>query len=84
MPLFLANYSEKILTWANSHPPPDQIAECLTPYLYHNDGIYSLNQTDVNFKILNIINALYECQKDSESAPTKLANWFNLKIRGQK
>ena len=84
MPLFLATYSERILSRANSHPPPDPIAECLTPYLYHNDGIYSLNQTDVNFEILNILNALYECEKDSESAPTKLANWFNLKIRGQK
>ena len=59
MPLFLANYSEKILSRANSHPPPDPIAECLTPYLYLSyNGIYSLNQTDVNFKILNILNAI--------------------------
>ena len=84
MPLFLTTYSEKILSRANSHPPPDPIDECLTPYLYHKDGIYSLNQTDVNFEILNILNALYEFEKDSQSTPTKLANWFNLKIRGQK
>ena len=84
MPEFLVNYSVKILSRANSHPPPDPIAECLTPYLYHNDGIYSLSQTDVNFEILNILNALYEFEKDSESTPSKLSNWLNLKIRGQK
>ena len=83
MPLFLATYSDKILSRANSHPPPDPIAECLTPYLYHKDGVYSLNQTVVTFEILNILNALYEFEKDSQSTPTKLANWFNLKIRGQ-
>ena len=84
MPEFLVNYSVKILSRANSHPPPDSIAECLTPYLYHSDGVYALSQSDVNFEILNILNALYEFEKDSESTPSKLSNWLNLKIRGQK
>ena len=84
MPLFLTTYREKILSRANSHPPPDPIAQCPTPYLYLKDGVYSLNKTVVTFQILNMLDALYEFEKDSQSTPTKLANSFNLKIRGQK
>jgi hypothetical protein len=84
IPLFLTAYSEKLLVRANNHPPPEPIAQCLTPYLYLKDGLYALDKTVVTFRTLNMLDALFEFEKDSQSTPTKLANWFNQKIRGQK
>ena len=84
MPSFLTAYSEKLLARANTHPPPDPVAQCLTPYLYLKDGLYALDKTVVTFRTLNMLDALFEFEKDSHSTPTKLANWFNQKIRGQK
>ena len=83
MPEFLANYSVKILTRATSHPPPDSLAECLTPYLYHSDGVYYLSQKDIDHGILNILNTLYEFEKDSGSAPSKLSHWLNQTFKGK-
>jgi hypothetical protein len=84
MPSFLAAYSEKLLARANTHAPPDPIAQCLTPYLYLQDGLYALDKTAVTFHTLNLLDTLFEFEKASHSTPTKLANWFNQKIRGQK
>ena len=84
MPSFLATYSDKLLQRANMHEPPDSIAQCLTPFLFLQDGHYALDKTAVTFQTLNLLDALFEFEKASNSTPTKLANWFNQKLRGQK
>jgi hypothetical protein len=84
MPSFLVAYSDKLLARANTHAPPDSIAQCLTPYLFLQDGQYALDKTAVTFHTLNLLDTLFEFEKASNSTPTKLANWFNQKLRGQK
>ena len=84
MPSFLATYSDKLLQRANMHEPPDSIAQCLTPFLFLQDGHYALDKSAVTCQTLNLLDALFEFKKDSNSTPTKLANWFNQKLRGPK
>ena len=84
MPSFLAAYSDKLLQRANMHEPPDSIAQCLTPFLFLQDGHYALDKSAVTCQTLNLLDALFEFEKDSNSTPTKLANWFNQKLRGPK
>ena len=66
------------------HEPPDSIAQCLAPFLFLQDGHYVLDKSAVTCKTLNILDSLYEFEKESNNTPTKLANWFNHVIRGQK
>jgi hypothetical protein len=84
MPAFLESYSDKLLQRANMHEPPDSIAQCLTPFLFLRDGHYVLDKSAVTCQNLNLLDALYEFEKTSNSAPTKLAHWFNQKLRGPK
>ena len=52
--------------------------------LFLQDGRYALDKSAVTCQTLNLLDALFEFEKDSNSTPTKLANWFNQKLRGPK
>ena len=86
IPEFLVTYSAKLLSRANAHPPPDELADCLSPYLHlAKDGaksVYALNQSEVTHEILNVLNALYEFESSSEHTPSKLASWIKQKCKG--
>ena len=84
MPAYLESYSDKILQRANTHEPPDSIAQCLSPFLFLRDGQYVLDKSAITCKTLNILDSLYEFEKESSHQPHKLANWFNQVLRGQK
>jgi hypothetical protein len=84
MPAYLESYSDKILQRSNTHEPPDSIAQCLSPFLFLRDGQYVLDKSAITCKTLNILDSLYEFEKESSHQPTKLANWFNQVLRGQK
>ena len=83
MPDFLVTYSAKILSRANAHPPPDELADCLSPYLYRASDVYALNQSEITHDILNILNALYEFEHSTESTPSKVSNWIKQKYKGR-
>lgn len=84
MPAFLESYSDKILQRANAHEPPDDIAQCLSPFLFLRDGQYVLDKSAITCKTMNILDSLYVFEKESNHQPHKLATWFNQVLRGQK
>ena len=84
MPAYLESYSDKILQRANTHDPPDSIAQCLSPFLFLRDSQYVLDKSAITCKTLNILDSLYVFEKESNHQPHKLATWFNQVLRGQK
>jgi hypothetical protein len=76
-------YASKILSRENAHPLPDELVDCLSPYLYCADDVYALSQSNLNHEILNILNALYEFENSSESTPSKLSSWLKQKYKGR-
>jgi hypothetical protein len=64
MPEFLIVYSNTLLARANSHAPPDELAENLHPFLCRDShGLYTLHQNALTYKILNLV--------------SKLSTWLN-------
>jgi hypothetical protein len=77
MPEFLLSYSNTLLSRANAHPPPDELAENVYPFLGSDShGQYTLNHSELNHDILNLLNTLYEFEKSSTSTPSKLSTWL--------
>ena len=78
MPEFLIVYSNTLLARANSHAPPDELAENLHPFLRRDShGLYTLHQNALTYEILNLVNTLYMFEKSSPSTPSKLSTWLN-------
>jgi hypothetical protein len=60
MPEFLLSYSNTLLSRANTHPPPDELAENVYPFLRSDShGQYTLNHSELTHEILNLVNTLY-------------------------
>ena len=81
IPEFLITYSSTLVSRANSHPPPDELAENLFPYLYRvpPSDVYNLNHSEITHDILNILNTLYEFEHSTPSTPSKVSNWIKQK-----
>ena len=86
MPDFLVTYFSKVISRANAHPPPDELADllsdCLSPYLCRANDVYALSESEITHDILNILNALYEFEHSTESTPSKVSNWIKQKYKG--
>ena len=83
IPEFLITYSSTLVSRANSHPPPDELAENLFPYLYRvpPSDVYNLNHSEITHDILNILNTLYEFEHSTPSTPSKVSNWIKQKYK---
>ena len=83
IPDFLVTYSKKVISRANAHPPPDELAECLSPYLYRvpPSDVYDLNHSELTHDILNILNTLYEFEHSTPSTPSQVSIWINQKYK---
>ena len=83
IPDFLVTYSTKVISRANAHPPPDELAESLYPYMYkvQPSEVYNLDHSELNHEILNILNSLYEFEHSTPSTPSKVSNWIKQKYK---
>ena len=83
IPDFLITYSDTLVCRANAHPPPDELAESLYPYMYkiQPSEIYNLNHSEINEHILNVLNTLYEFEHSTPSTPSKVTNWIKQKYK---
>ena len=79
IPDFLVTYVQKIISRANAHPPPDELAECIG--MYRVADVYNLNHSELTHESLNILNTLYEFEHSTPSTPSKVSNWIKQKYK---